>query len=314
MCKAVVIVLFSSALKGNGKKQLDPSKQLLEALKAKDYENMPTENLDWDKIGPAERAQMKELFVRREKELTDLAIELQHGHSICPVGRDRAFRRFWVFQSIPGLFVEDQEDLIPSEYFQPVAQTLAGKTTRVSGGNEDGSSEGGKSDKENFPVDESSAATRSNALSEDLLENTSSRFVSVYEQIASRGKVRWAFYGSPEEIDCLIDSLNPRGLRESLLRSALIEQKDRLKDCVSRCSSQLLCQGKTELSGTVQEKRGRPRSKPAVNVVKYSSAQECLENNLREMLLDTEERIDAGSLGSLKVSNSRMLQFVVAKL
>ena len=306
--------------KANGKKQLNSSKQFLEALKAKDFENMPTENLDWDKIGPAERAQVKEWFVRREKELMDLAVELQHCHSICPIGRDRAFRRFWVFKSIPGLFVEDQDDLIPSEFFQPVAQTLAGKATRVSSSNEDGSSEGGKSDKENFPIDgtdESRAAARSNGLSEDLLKKTSSRFTSVYEQIASRGKVRWAFYGSLEEVDCLIDSLNPRGFRESLLRSALVEQKESLKDCLSRCSAQLLCQGRTDVSGggAVQEKRGgRPRSKQAPTVVRYSSAQECLENNLREMLLDIEERIDAGSLGSLKVSKWQMIQCVVAKL
>jgi bromodomain adjacent to zinc finger domain protein 1A len=38
-------------------------------------------------------------------ELTDLGMTAQ----ILPLGTDRAYRRYWLFASMPGLFIEDNE-------------------------------------------------------------------------------------------------------------------------------------------------------------------------------------------------------------
>lgn len=38
-------------------------------------------------------------------ELTDLGMTAQ----ILPLGTDRAFRKYWMFASMPGLFIEDYE-------------------------------------------------------------------------------------------------------------------------------------------------------------------------------------------------------------
>lgn len=38
-------------------------------------------------------------------ELTDLGMTAQ----ILPLGTDRAYRRYWLFASMPGLFIEDYE-------------------------------------------------------------------------------------------------------------------------------------------------------------------------------------------------------------
>jgi len=46
-------------------------------LTDKDYEEMPTENLDWEKISVEERERMKDWARRREKELLEQASELQ---------------------------------------------------------------------------------------------------------------------------------------------------------------------------------------------------------------------------------------------
>lgn len=48
----------------------------------------------------------------------------------------------------------------------------------------------------------------------------------------------------------------------------------------------------------------KSRSRIAKGLVQNTSAQESLELNLREMLLDLEERICVGGLGNLKVSQS----------
>lgn len=42
---------------------------------------------------------------KRLTELTDLGMTAQ----ILPLGTDRAFRKYWLFASMPGLFVEDDE-------------------------------------------------------------------------------------------------------------------------------------------------------------------------------------------------------------
>lgn len=53
----------------------------------KDYEEMPTENLDWEKISAEEKERMKDWARRKEKELSDQASELQfrlnHLYYVC---------------------------------------------------------------------------------------------------------------------------------------------------------------------------------------------------------------------------------------
>ena len=46
-------------------------------LTDKDYEEMPTENLDWEKISAEEKERMKDWAQRKEKELMEQASELQ---------------------------------------------------------------------------------------------------------------------------------------------------------------------------------------------------------------------------------------------
>ena len=46
-------------------------------LTDKDYEEMPTENLDWEKISAEEKERMKDWARRKEKELLEQASELQ---------------------------------------------------------------------------------------------------------------------------------------------------------------------------------------------------------------------------------------------
>merc|ERR1712066_362003 len=59
----------------------------------------------------------KELIKRseaynKEKELTEKISELQMKAGPQCLGRDRAYRRYWVVEAIPGLFVEHDDDLV----------------------------------------------------------------------------------------------------------------------------------------------------------------------------------------------------------
>ena len=68
------------------------------------------EKEEMDKQYQKDQARLE--FLEREKELMTALSEYQRNVSIQCLGRDRAFRRFWVFDSVPGVFVEHDDDTI----------------------------------------------------------------------------------------------------------------------------------------------------------------------------------------------------------
>lgn len=46
---------------------------------------------------------------------------------------------------------------------------------------------------------------------------------------------QWFFYSSVEDVDQLIEALNPRGHRESGLKEALLQERDRLQQLLQNC-------------------------------------------------------------------------------
>ena len=59
-----------------------------------------------------EKDKKREEFLVRENELLAAMSEYQRHVGVQCLGRDRAYRRFWVFDSVPGVFVEHDDDLI----------------------------------------------------------------------------------------------------------------------------------------------------------------------------------------------------------
>lgn len=47
---------------------------------------------------------------------------------------------------------------------------------------------------------------------------------------------QWSFYSSMEEVDHLIEALNPRGHREGSLKEALLQERDRLQLLLQNCN------------------------------------------------------------------------------
>lgn len=324
-----------------------------------------------------EEADKKAEFAIKEKKYLQELAQLQHGNAIYPLGRDRMYRRYWVFQSLPGLFVEDCEEHVEQEHLRPVPQNpnsnpfqtgipipVPKKTNEENG-----------SDKENESFNASTAnnslnlSTANNSLnvsnlntSQNVSNNTSlvgTPDVSIVngstdgqknedsgpptlvkdeepmqvdnkvppiveslavKQIIERPKFQWSYFTTVEQIDELIESLNSRGYREGALKLALLEQKNRIVDLVDKCPQDQLTTGK---SGKVErmeeempaeqedmEESDKNKTEAGTTKVKWTKkgiirencAQEVLELNLRELLLDLEERIYAGSLGALKVN------------
>lgn len=347
-------------------------------------------------------ADKKAEYTAMERDFVDNIFDLQHGNAVYPIGRDRMYRRYWMFKSIPGVFIEDDEQYVATEALQLCCQNPLGstfdlnnpmavppklnftKTTEIpqQGTPEQQSApvlnqenkEG--SDKENdsmnasslnnsavTDVDHSSPNIQSanNSLVNTDISNKTENSVDkengqktesdvdkdngdaivvisddddsrppmlqpeekiqpplvvetpALKQITEIAKhaCKWAFYRNEEELDLLIASLNGRGFRERALKMAILEQKNKIMDTISKVEVDLLHipeeaendvtddnEGSSKLM-TKEWKRGR---RNVTGMMHNDSAHEGLELNLREMILDLEERIHVGSLGHLRVS------------
>jgi bromodomain adjacent to zinc finger domain protein 1A len=125
----------------------------------------------------------------------------------------------------------------------------------------------------------------------------------------AKHKYKWAFYRSEEDLEALILSLNGRGFRERALKNAILEHKSKILDKISKVPVDILHiseEGKNDDENgestklmTMEWKRGR---RNVTGMMHNDSAHEGLELNLREMILDLEERIHVGTLGHLRVS------------
>jgi len=59
-----------------------------------------------------ETAKRKQQFEWKAAEYTDIINKHERKLGIHPIGRDRAYRRFWIFSSLSGLFVEQDDDTV----------------------------------------------------------------------------------------------------------------------------------------------------------------------------------------------------------
>ena len=128
-------------------------------------------------------------------------------------------------------------------------------------------------------VDRSALEEHESSLTEEV---ASIHAAHVHSEDTSRPK--WSLYRSQDEVDSLLDTLNPRGLRELELKGIISEQRVHFEPHLSKCPFQ-----STEAAPSA----GLPQPK-------YTSADEYLELYLREQILDIEEKIHLGSLGYLR--------------
>ncbi|XP_074641333.1 bromodomain adjacent to zinc finger domain protein 1A-like [Tubulanus polymorphus] len=307
----------------NDKKRLQEEASILDEIKDKDL--LSLRDLDEDSYTAFQKEiiekkrhelelETKEEFRRRINELNDEIYNLQFTNALLPIGRDRMFRRYWVFKSMPGLFIENYETYLPADYINPVPQInanpykrenmangLPGAGAAAVGKPAPTEEKNGGSDKEN----ESFEATN-RGENDETKEEYSRRVV---EQITRASRVNWCYLSSVDELDELLSALNSRGVRENALKQALIDQKEKIIETVKSCPVTALNSGNDATLDSKDKTQHaklqniKSRNRTIQGAVKNDSGQEIMELSLREMVLDLEERIYTGSLGCLKVKN-----------
>uniref|UniRef100_S4RV59 Bromodomain adjacent to zinc finger domain 1A n=1 Tax=Petromyzon marinus TaxID=7757 RepID=S4RV59_PETMA len=139
----------------------------------------------------------------REKELVERILSAVARTNVAPLGRDRFYRRYWLFNTIPGLFVEEDYHGLTEDMLHPPSVS------------------------DIFCV----------ALPGQLAGSGDMR---IEEGCEVKRPNRWFYFHRPEQLDELLESLNLRGLRESSLREALILERERIVQSLQLAQTELI--------------------------------------------------------------------------
>ncbi|XP_024286152.1 bromodomain adjacent to zinc finger domain protein 1A isoform X1 [Oncorhynchus tshawytscha] len=228
----------------------------------------------------------------REKDLQERIQKVAACTYILPLGRDRLYRRYWLFPSTSALFVEDDyfgltEDMLdpqePTSEQEPAKAEEMEVSQNEAGQPEDLSQTGSTPDPDSKPI------------------------IPAPVQSSSAPPVNrpnhWAFYSSPQEVEALIEALNPRGHRESTLKEVLVQEKERIAQLLCIATADRYHQTDIKPEAGVN-KAVSAKSKAASALLPEGTAapaEDFMCNRLRDLLLDIEDRIYQGTLGQVKV-------------
>lgn len=145
-----------------------------------------------------------------------------------------------------------------------------------------------------------------NLTQRDLLMCTGQTETCPVHSTNDPSRSAWSFLCTEEEINMLIDSLNPRGYREKNLKEQLESQKDLILFHIKNCPAEKLQlepdvkQEKIEQLGT---DKGKTYQNANFNYPKGMNISEILLSEIRGSILELEFKITAGQLGTLRVKD-----------
>ena len=107
-------------------------------------------------------------------------------------------------------------------------------------------------------------------------------------------KTHWSYIGSAEVLDKFIDALNPRGIRESELKDKLVSERDAILKNLKSFNVQI------EPNLNEDSKDKEEDSNEDINAI--------IDLALRDQIMEIEEKIFFGTLGTLKIHDRQAWQ------
>lgn len=233
--------------------------------------------------------------------------------------QDRAFRKYFKLEGVPGVFVNFEEDEPGECLKEPVKnrkELVDASRSEVITHLKKSCEESRLSDKENNPNGSpkkvngvrNSLIPQSDVVAEcDKLLMCSADPQNCIVHSKNKSRQRWLYLHDQHQIDELINSLNKRGSREEELMRTLQNEKDHLIDIVQKTP---VAQLNPLVSDEVVDQKQKLR-KPAKS--RYDDANlgfpadtalsDILESTLVDYILEMEEKLFAGSLGFLKIKD-----------
>ncbi|KAL5283319.1 BAZ1A family protein [Megaselia abdita] len=254
------------------------------------------------------------------------------------LGLDRAYRKYYVFESLPGIFIEHSDELAnedttcfenPPENIIELSEAPHNKKecirflkrlyTEKNILNKSSVEVIDKEDdKENVQVQTTlnggkvvkpptEKAKTAEATPESLFICTGDRQSCLIHNKMHPKKQRWSYICEEEEIDALIDCLNPLGDRESLLKQQLTSLRVLIIDHVKKCPSNLLDletdEDVSKFKIMMTHETNKKYSESNFAKDESLAINEIMRITLLERILKLEDDISSGNLGSLKISD-----------
>ncbi|GAB0088714.1 Bromodomain adjacent to zinc finger domain protein 1A, bromodomain [Sergentomyia squamirostris] len=245
------------------------------------------------------------------------------------LGSDRAHRKYWLFNSLPGLFVEHSEEDVgpcqdevtrnipeltkcpPDQRYRVIKQLVTDQYKM--------------NEKENKKRINGSKAqslnTNFNGVSEDctisqkdLWMCTAVRETCPVHNSRYPGKVQWSYFHTAEEIDALTTALNTRGFREKALREQLELERELIVAHVITCPHDILQMSTDQKDEILARYLADQKRYEGANFHKDGAdINQIMSSVLCDYILDLEWKISQGYLGANKASNRQKWREAVAK-
>ncbi|XP_070490285.1 bromodomain adjacent to zinc finger domain protein 1A isoform X2 [Chironomus tepperi] len=281
-----------------------------------------------DAISAKEKAQyLKDLKVQ-------ISIFFNHQTYL---GSDRAFRNYYIFESLPGLFVENDITFAgkcldkfvknnpalahstKEQRYGIIKQMISTEESNSSDDKENKVEVNGTANQENS--NKSIALKKESDLDvqkELLMCNCDPSSCAVHSENVERSV--WTYYHTAEEIDALIESLNTRGYRESKLREQLEANRDLIVDYIKNCPLEKLQvnvnvdedvdmeQEMKKNARMVKAKTNKSKvyDNPNFNCKSGTNPSTIYDGMLRSTILDFEHKLSVGCLGEIKVQDKAL--------
>lgn len=261
------------------------------------------------------------------------------------LGSDRAYRSYWLFESLPGLFIEHLPfggkclekpiENIPGLAVCPtekrymfIKNMLHEKQNNNSNNSNDKENKinnmlesKSKSNAQAGQANQSNAADATNGAAVEapeikkeianptpleLLMCTGDANTCLVHKKEHSARVTWSFLNTEEEINALIDSLNPRGTREKLLKEQLETQKELILFHIKNCPVEKLLlddSQKKEAMDRLFDEKDKTYANANFSHPKDVDIGLIMHAEIRNNILELEFKLTAGQLGTLKVKD-----------
>lgn len=232
--------------------------------------------------------------------------------------QDRAFRKYLKLEGIPGIFVnfeENEPGVCLKEPVKNVKDLIDASRSEILAYLKKQHQDSNFNDKENHPKSSPKKVNGvRNSLPQGDVESECDKLLmcsanpqNCIVHSDSKKTQRWLYFHDQHQIDELINSLNKRGAREEELIRTLQDEKDLLIDIIQKTP---VVQLNPLISDEVIDQKQKLR-KPTKS--RYEDANlgfpadanlsEILESTLIDYILEMEEKLFAGNLGSLKIKD-----------
>lgn len=275
---------------------------------------------------------------REKKKFNDQLDQLKReifDYQLC-LGLDRAYRSYWLFESLPGLFIQHEpfggeciENPVTNIHglanCAPEKRYLFIKTMLQEKQNNNINDK----DKENKvsntldahlvkpkPIDptkpleaEATAPVEPEITysQRDLLMCTGDSETCHVHNLSDPSRVEWSFLHTEEEISALIDSLNPRGIREKQLREQLESQKELILFHTNKCPIEKLQVDPSLIEQKIEQLTNENKSKAYLNAnfnyPKGTNISEMMVTEIRSNILELEFKVTTGQLGNMQIKD-----------